>query len=89
VDFYAWTPGTLSFMGLTSKGVALPAVTVSGRFSLTPLHGAGPVTLVAPSSLAQRRTVSFTKLVLFFPEPGTWLFFAAAGLGMLWTARRR
>jgi hypothetical protein len=30
VDFYAWTPHTLSFTGLTTKGVALPDVIAMG-----------------------------------------------------------
>jgi len=44
VDFYAWTPGTLTFMGLTTKGAALPDVTAAGSFALTGMDG-GTVTL--------------------------------------------
>jgi hypothetical protein len=93
VDFYAWTPGSLMFSGLTSLGSPLPNVTAAGSFNLTP-SGGGTVTLVSPSkvsidgALAQQRTAAFTKLVLsFVPEPGTLLLLGAAGLA-LFLARR-
>src|SRR5262245_31208844 len=79
VDFYAWTPHTLTFTGLTTKGKALPDVIAMGSFNLTP-SGGGKVTLVSPTkvsidgALFARRTASFTKLVLsFVPEPSTLL----------------
>jgi hypothetical protein len=94
VQFYAWTPGGLTFTGLTSKGVALPNVTANGSFNLTP-QGGGTVTLVSPSlvsidgSLAGRRTAAFTKLVLnFVPEPATLLLLGGAGLALLLANRR-
>jgi hypothetical protein len=86
VDFYAWTPHTLTFTGLTSKFVALPTPTVvaMGSANLTQ-GGGGTVTLVSPSKisidgpLAQRRTVSFTALTLTFPEASAlWLLAASA-----------
>ena len=86
VDFHAWTPNTIAFTGLTSKGYALPDVTVQGSFNLTAAQGFGTVTLVSPSkisidgTLLQRRTVTFTKLAMsFVPEPGTLLLLGAAG----------
>jgi hypothetical protein len=95
VDFYAWTPHTLTFTGLTSGGQALPTVVAMGSFMLTP-SGGGTVSLVSPSkvsidgSFAQRRTVSFTKLVLAsVPEPGTLLLIGAGALGLLLGARGR
>jgi len=94
VDFFAWTPHTLTFMGLTSKGVALPDVTAAGSFNLT-ANGGGTVTLVSPSKVSingdlnQRRTASFTTLKLnFVPEPGTVLLLGAAALGLLALRRR-
>lgn len=67
VDFYAWTPGTHTFTGLTFKGVALSSVKAGGSFALT-AQGGGTVTLVAPAriaidstgsyNLAQQRTVA-------------------------------
>jgi len=95
VDFFAWTPQTLTFMGLTSKGVALPDVTAMGSFNLT-AQGGGDVTLVSPSKvsinggLAQRRTASFTTLVLHFvPEPSTLLLLGAGALGLLVIGNRK
>jgi hypothetical protein len=95
VDFYAWTPHTLQFTGLTSKGNALPNVTAAGTFNLT-ASGGGTVVLVSPSkisidgALAQRRTASFTKLVLYFvPEPGSLLLLGAAGLALVVGMRRQ
>jgi len=95
VDFYAWTPGTASFMGLTSKGSALPDVVAMGSFALTAMGG-GTVTLVSPSklsingSLARRRTASYTTLQLHFvPEPGSALLLAAAAVSLALVARRR
>jgi hypothetical protein len=95
VDFYAWTPHTLTFTGLTSKGAALPTVVAMGSFSLT-ANGGGTVTLVSPSkisidgALAQRRTAGFTKLVLsFIPEPGTLLLLGAGALGLVLMGSRK
>jgi PEP-CTERM motif len=99
VDFYAWTPGTSTFTGLTSKYLPLmtPTVVAMGSFGLTG-GGGGTVTLVSPSkisidgSLAQRRTASFTSLKLtYIPEPGTLLLLGAgaAGLVLLSSRRRR
>jgi hypothetical protein len=86
VDFHAWTPGTLSFAGLTSLGQPLPNVTAMGSFNLT-ANGGGTVTLVSPSkvsidgAVSYRRTASFTTLVLsFVPEPGALLLLAGAAL---------
>jgi hypothetical protein len=94
IDFYAWTPGTVQFTGLTSKGVALPNVTAMGSFNLT-ANGGGTVTLVSPSkisidgNLIGRRTASFTTLVLtFVPEPGALLLLGAGGLTLLLGGRR-
>jgi hypothetical protein len=94
VSFFAWTPGTLVFSGLTTRGQALPSVIAMGSFNLT-AKGGGTVTLVAPSkisidgSLAQRRTASFTTLVLsFVPEPGTLLLLAGAVLVLARFVRR-
>jgi hypothetical protein len=94
VDFYAWTPGTFLFTGLTSLGSALPNVTAAGSFNLT-AQGGGTVTLVSPSlvsvdgTFAQQRTAAFTKLVMnFVPEPGTLLLFGGAGVA-LWLRSRR
>jgi hypothetical protein len=39
VDFFAWTPGSLMFSGLTTLGVALPDVTVAGSSDLSPKGG--------------------------------------------------
>ena len=97
IDFYGWTPGTLSFTGLTSKYVALPTPTVvaMGSFALDAM-GAGTVTLVAPTriavdgALAQRRSVDFTELRLtFVPEPSTLLLLAAAAASLALVTRRR
>jgi len=87
VDFYAWTPGTLSFANLTSLGFALPSVVAMGSFNLTALGG-GTVTLVSPSKVSidgtfSRRTVGLATLTLsFVPEPGTLLLLAAAGAAL-------
>jgi hypothetical protein len=100
VNFFSWTPGTLTFTGLTTKGSALPTVVAMGSFNLT-LSGGGTVTLVSPSkvdidgSLAQRRTASFTSLVLSFaggshvPEPGTLLLLGAGAAGLLLVGSRK
>jgi len=95
VQFYSWTVGTFTFTGLTSKGEALPDVTAQGSFNLD-ANGAGTVTLVSPSivdidgSLAQRRTASFTALVMnFVPEPGTLLLLGAGALGLVLMGSRK
>jgi hypothetical protein len=97
VDFFAWTPGMATFVGLTSKGVALPTVMAVGSFNLT-AGGGGTVTLVSPTkvdidgSLAQRRTASFTTLKLTFagvPEPGTLLLLGAGALGLALVGSRK
>jgi hypothetical protein len=93
VDFYAWTPGTLVFTGLTSNGQALPTVTAAGSFNLNSMGG-GTVTLVSPSRISidgslPRRTASFTTLVLtFVPEPGALLLLGAGGLALVLGGRR-
>ena len=94
VDFFSWTPHTLSFTGLTNKGDSLPDVVAMGSFNLT-AFGGGQVLLVSPSkvsidgSLAQRRTASFTSLRLnFIPEPSALLLLGAA-LGGLALAGRK
>ena len=81
VDFYAWTPGTVTFTGLTTMGQALPDVVAMGSFAIEPSgtnQGQGTITLVAPSKIsidgpaAQRRTASFTSLhMLFLRDGGT------------------
>jgi hypothetical protein len=87
VDFYAWTPDTLVFTGLTSKAVPLPTLVAMGSVQLG-AAGGGVVTLVAPSKisvdgpLAQRRTASFTELRLVFPEPSALLLLGAGGAGL-------
>jgi hypothetical protein len=65
-----------------------------GSFNLT-AKGGGTVTLVSPSkisidgSIAQRRTASFTTLVLtFVPEPGALLLLAGAALFLARFVRR-
>src|SRR5262245_28404702 len=95
VDFYAWTPGTFTFTGLTDKGKALPNVVAMGSFNLT-AGGGGTVTLVAPSlisidgALAQRRNASFTAIVMsFVPEPGTLLLLGAGALGLVLMGTRK
>jgi hypothetical protein len=99
VAFYAWTPHTRTFTGLTSKYAALPTPTVvaMGSVNLNP-GGGGVVTLVSPSKisidgpLAQRRTASFTALRLtFLPEPSALLLLSAgaAGVALTYAHRRR
>jgi len=95
VDFYAWTPGTQTFAGLTTKFAALPTVVAMGSFNLTG-GGGGTVTLVSPSKisidgpLAQRRTASFTTLKLTYaPEPGLLLLLGAGVVGLALVERRR
>jgi len=95
VDFYAWTPHTLVFTGLTSKYAPTPDVTAAGSFNLN-AQGGGTVTLVSPSkisidgSLAQQRSVGFTKLVMsFVPEPGTLLLLGAGALGLVLMGSRK
>ena len=94
VDFFAWTPGMVTFTGLTTRGIALPTVMAAGSFNLT-LAGGGLVTLVSPTKvsidgqLAQRRTASFTTLRLVVPEPGNLLLLGAAGAALVAFARRR
>jgi len=98
VDFYAWTPHTLAFTGLTTKKAALPNVTAKGSFALTPMDG-GVVTLVSPSKisidgiLAQRRTASFTTLKLTYaptaPEPSTLLLLGAGVVGLALVGSRK
>lgn len=97
VDFYAWTVGTLTFTGLTSKFMALPTPTVvaMGSFNLNGT-GAGTVTVVSPSKisidgpLAQRRTASFTTLKLTYtPEPSTLLLLGAGVVGLALVGSRK
>jgi len=94
VDFYGWTPGTVTFTGLTTGGQPLPAAVAMGSFNLTG-NSQGTVTLVSPSKIsidgpvAQRRTASFTTLKLvFLPEPGTLLLVGAGALALLCFGRR-
>ena len=89
VDFYAWTPGTHTFTGLTTAGMALPDGIAMGTFDLT-ANGGGTVTLVSPakisidSAVAQRRAVNFATLKLsFVPEPRAWLLLGAGALAWL------
>jgi len=95
VDFYAWTPHTITFTGLTTKFAALPDVTAQGSFMLT-ASGGGTVTLVSPSKisidgpLAQRRTASFTSLTLSYaPEPSTLLLLGAGVVGLALVGSRK
>jgi hypothetical protein len=66
-----------------------------GSFALGAM-GSGMVTLVAPTrlsidgTLAQRRSVDFTKLTLtFVPEPGALLLLAAFAASLAVVARGR
>jgi hypothetical protein len=74
VNFYSWTPGSIKFTGLTSKGAPLSDVTAAGSWDWQ--GEAGMVNLVSPTKididgpLAQRRTAAFTSLKLWFSEPG-------------------
>ena len=95
VDFFAWTPGSVVFTGLTTKGKALPNVTAAGSFNLTAMGG-GTVTLVSPSKVSidgaftQRRTASFTKLVLsFVPEPSALILLGGAAVALRLVIRRQ
>jgi hypothetical protein len=95
VDFYAWTPGTQTFMGLTTKGAPLPDVIAQGSFNLNGA-GNGTVTLVSPSKisidgpLAQRRTAGFTSLKLSYaPEPSTLLLLGAGVVGLVLVGSRK
>jgi hypothetical protein len=90
VDFYAWTPHTQTFAGLTSKGAGLPTVVAMGGVS------GNTVTLVSPSKisidglLAQRRTASFTTLTLTYaPEPSTLLLLGAGVVGLVLVGSRK
>jgi hypothetical protein len=90
VDFYAWTPHTRTFTGLTTKGAALPSVIAAGGVS------GNTVTLVSPSKisidgpLAQRRTASFTTLTLTYaPEPSTLLLLGAGVVGLALVGSRK
>jgi hypothetical protein len=94
LDFYAWTPGTVTLPDLTTGGESVPSIVVMGSVNLT-ASGGGTVTLVAPSKvsidgpLAQRRSASVTTLTLtFVPEPSTLLLLAASALGLLAVGRR-
>jgi hypothetical protein len=99
VNFYAWTPGTQNFTGLTTMGSALPDVVAMGSFNLT-AGGGGTVTLVSPSKIlidgpaAQRRTAGFTTLKLSFvgsvvPEPSTLLLLGAGVVGLVLVGSRK
>jgi hypothetical protein len=95
VDFYAWTPGTLTFTGLSSQGNPLPDVVAMGTFNLT-ANGAGTVTLVSPSKVSvdysgafQIHSASFATLKLtFVPEPSSLLLLGAGALALLGFRRR-
>jgi hypothetical protein len=97
VDFYAWTPHTRTFTGLTSKFVKLddPTVVAMGSVNLT-AGGGGTVTLVSPSKisidgpLAQRRTAGFTSLTMTYaPEPSTLLLLGAGVAGLVLIGSRK
>jgi hypothetical protein len=95
VDFIGWTPGVVTFTGLTSLGKPLPSVTAAGSWSLT-AGGGGTVTLVAPSKIsvdgafAQRRTASFAALKMYLvPEPSALLLIGAGALGLVLFGRGR
>ena len=100
VDFYAWTPHTLTFTGLTSKFVALetPTVVAMGSVNLD-AAGNGTVTIVSPSKisidgpLAQRRTAGFTSLTMTYgpgvPEPSTLLLLGAGVIGLVLVGGRK
>jgi hypothetical protein len=99
VDFYAWTPGTITFAGLTEGGDPLPDVIAMGSFALD-ANGVGTVTLVSPSKIsidgpaAQQRTAGFTTLKLTFtgevvPEPSTLLLLGAGVAGLLLVGNRK
>lgn len=97
VDFFAWTPGSFVFTGLTSRGQALPSATAAGSWALNagPFGGAtGTVTLVSPTKisidcvLAQRKTASFTSLKLYFvPEPSTLMLLGASAAALVLSRR--
>jgi hypothetical protein len=96
VDFFAWTPGTLTFGGLTFLSVPIPNVTVMGSFQLTALGG-GTVTLVSPSKITTQSTLAPARSLLsvstlrltFVPEPGTLLLLATGALVLARVVRRR
>jgi hypothetical protein len=97
VNFYAWTPHTRTFTGLTSKyaPLAQPTVVAMGSVNLD-AAGGGTVTLVSPSKisidgpLAQRRTAGFTALTLTYaPEPSTLLLLGAGVAGLVLVGSRK
>jgi hypothetical protein len=97
VDFYAWTPHTLTFTGLTSKYAPLPTPTVVAMGDVVTMGGViTQVILVSPSMisidgpLAQRRTASFTTLTLTYaPEPGALLLLGAGVAGLVLLGSRK
>jgi hypothetical protein len=94
---YGWTPGTLSFMDLTTRGMALPDVVVMGSFDLR-AGGGGTVTLVSPTRISVldldtaqpvSTRVTFATLKLsFVPEPATLLLLGAGALALAGYGRR-
>jgi hypothetical protein len=94
-----WTLGQAIATGLTSGGLPLPNVTITGSFDLaTGATGHGFLSLVAattivvsaPSFNVRSRTATPSRLHLrFVPEPSsTWLL-GAAVLGITSVARKR
>ena len=96
IDFYAWTPGTIVFTGLTTKLVPLPDVIAMGSFDLT-ANGGGTVTLVSPSKITAECALLTTQSILsiatlklsFVPEPGTLLLLASGAVALLGLRARR
>lgn len=94
VDFYAWTVGTRTFTGLTSRGSPLPDAVGMGSFALT-ADGGGTITLVAPTRIhvlggsGGRTIAGFDRLTLHFvPEPRALALLAMSVLALSALRRR-